>query len=88
MQGFASGDAALDLASLNGEDFEKLVEALFHAKEVRIGEQIGRGPDQGRDLLITTIVNDGIVSRMDISWFAARFRYKSAESFREPDRSK
>ena len=42
MQGFASGDAALDLASLNGEDFEKLVEALFHAKEVRIGEQMAK----------------------------------------------
>lgn len=78
MQSFVSGDAALDLASLNGEDFEKLVEALFHAMEVPIGGQVpktelpnpvisvqpsGRGPDQGRDLLITTIVNDGIVSR-------------------------
>lgn len=73
-------EVKLNLASLGGEAFEKLVAALFRAKCVpepnakNISSESanstvisvlhsGRGADQGRDLLITTIVNDGIFIR-------------------------
>jgi hypothetical protein len=73
-------DVALDLASLNGEEFEKLVAAIFRAKSVPApsnqtppSESVnptvisilhsGRGADQGRDLLVTTVVNDGVIPR-------------------------
>lgn len=70
----------LDLSTLNDEQFEDLVEAIFRARIPQFGKETsasfaaiqlsvvsvdrsGRGTDEGRDLLVTTLVSDCIPPR-------------------------
>ena len=93
---------ALDLASLNSEEFEKLVATILRAKCVPAPNNqaissesynptvlsvlhSGRGADQGRDLLVTTVVNDGILIRQ-FKWVVQCKHYaKSGKSVQPSD---
>jgi hypothetical protein len=72
--------AKLDLASIDDEQFESLIAAIFSAKILRpaIDENpvpdslnhtvvevshTGRGADEGKDLMLTTLVSDCIITR-------------------------
>lgn len=95
-------EIALDLASLDGEGFEKLVAAIFRAKCVpATNDQAissepanqtvisilpsGRGSDQGRDMIVTTVVNDGIHIRQ-FKWVVQCKHYaKSGKSVQPGD---
>lgn len=76
----AKDNQTLDLASLDDEEFESLVDSIFRAKILRppdeqghshepFGHTVvsvshsGRGPDEGRDLTVTTWVSDCVIAR-------------------------
>lgn len=70
----------LDLSSLNSEQFEDLIEAIFRAKEEEIKRRrkfstfqitrilrSGRGHDAGMDLLVTMLSSDWVATR-EFKW--------------------
>jgi hypothetical protein len=98
----STNEISLDLASLDGEDFEKLVAAIFRAKSVPAQNDqslssgpvnptvievlpSGRGADQGRDMLVTTVVNDGIHIRKFRWLVQCKHNAKSRKSVQPKD---
>lgn len=56
----------LDLSPLSPEQFEDLIEGIFRARmsePVISVERSGRGADRGMDLIVKTLVSDGIAFR-------------------------
>src|SRR5262249_26197886 len=75
----------LDLSTLNPEQFEDLIDAVFRAQmpsPVTSVERSGRGADQGMDLIVKTLVSDGIAHR-EIRWLVqCKHNVKSKKSVR------
>jgi hypothetical protein len=83
----------LDLSSLNSEQFEDLIEAIFRAKEEEIRRKqkfstfhitrilrSGRGHDAGMDLLVTMLLSDCVATR-EFKWLVqCKHKAKSGAS--------